>query len=375
MKDIILRIFSFILTIALISGIIFFGWIIYEVVFDSDQSSIVRTGDSLISNGDSVEVTTEVEKKSIGDTIGEIFTKTTNEPVTYSSEESAGKYFYEQLNENQKIIYNGLQESKEKMISGTYTIQFGNKFADTLSKEDGSKVLGDDYQSAVEAFTHDNPDLFYVDISKLYLNIETQKRAFNTTYNVYIGPTQNNNYFSKGFSSENDVKNALAKISQEKNKVKSKLTGDTYKDIKIIHDYLVDEIDYDQNNQSSGTYTIYGALVEKKCVCEGYTRAFKYLADMAGIDCLLMQGEATNTDGTTESHAWNAVYVKNAWYLIDTTWYDPIIVGRGIVLNSTHYKYFLKGTDTFNKDHKLDTQFSEGGKIFSYPQISKSDYR
>ena len=81
----------------------------------------------------------------------------------------------------------------------------------------------------------------------------------------------------------------MQKIEQEKNIVKSKLTGNTYKDIKIIHDYLVNNISYDEDYKSIGTYSIYGALVDKRCVCEGYTRAFKYLADMAGINCVLIQ--------------------------------------------------------------------------------------
>ena len=88
-----------------------------------------------------------------------------------------------------------------------------------------------------------------------------------------------------------------------------------------------------------------------------------------------MQGTATNSSGQTESHAWNCVEINGIWYEIDTTWDDPIIVGgSGRVSNDIKYRYFLKGTDTFEKDHVLSYQFSDGGKIFSYPTISREDY-
>jgi len=87
-----------------------------------------------------------------------------------------------------------------------------------------------------------------------------------------------------------------------------------------------------------------------------------------------MQGTATNTQGKSEKHAWNAVNVGGKWYLLDATWDDPVIIGRGIILQSTHYRYFLKGSKTFDKDHFLEKQFTNGGKVFSFPNISVSDY-
>jgi hypothetical protein len=362
------------LTIVLLGGIVFFAWAIYNDLFYAEAVETVHTSDNTIIVDNGSQRTNSKEKSSFGDTIVSFFTNSDENNITYSSSNSSGKYFYEQLNETQKVIYNGLQENKDKLVSGTHKIEFGNQFYDVLSKENGSEVLGDDYQAAIEAFTHDNADLFYINVSKMYLNMETKKKAFKTTYNVFIAPEEGSNYFAKGFSSEADVKLAMQKIEQEKNIVKSKLTGNTYKDIKIIHDYLVNNISYDEDYKSIGTYSIYGALVDKRCVCEGYTRAFKYLADMAGINCVLIQGTATNTEGKTEKHAWNAVYLNGFWYLIDTTWDDPIIVGRGIVLANTHYKYFLKGSKTFSKDHVEERQFSEGGKQFEYPKISEQDY-
>ena len=249
-------------------------------------------------------------------------------------------------------------------MSGTYKIEFGNKFSDILKQENGNKVLGDDYQTAVEAFTHDNPDLFYLDVSKMYLNMETKKKAFKTTYNVYIAPNDGETYFYEGFDSEESVRTAKYRIEEERDYVMSKLTKNTFKDLKIIHDYLIDNIKYDEEYKSKGTYTLYGALVDHMCVCEGYTRAFKYLADEAGIKCVLMQGTATNTQGKTDDR----------WYYVDVTWDDPIIIGRGIILSSTHYRYFLKGSNTFYKDHKLERKFTDNGKVFNFPMVSESDY-
>ncbi len=363
-----------VLTIVLLAGIVFFAWAIYTDLFFDDAVETIHTSDNTIIVDNGSQQNAQKDKKSFKDSVVSFFTDSDEKETTYSSNSSSGKFFYEQLNDNQKIIYNGLQENKDKLVTGTYIIEYGNKFHDILSAENGNEVLGDDYQTAIEAFTHDNPDLFYLNVTKMYLNMETKKKAFKTTYNVFISPEEGGNYYAQGFNSEKDVIVAIKKIEQERDLVKSKLTGSTYKDIKIIHDYLVDNLTYDENSESIGTYSIYGALVDKKCVCEGYTRAFKYLADMAGINCVIIQGTATNTDGKTEKHAWNAVYLNGFWYLIDTTWDDPIIVGKGIVLASNHYKYFLKGSKTFNKDHIENRQFSEGGKQFEYPKISELDY-
>ena len=373
MKNKILTFFLFILMLILLGGFLFVGWAIYNDMFNGDVVETLHTDENLVAI-DKGSYVTRKERKSIVDTITDIFTKTEDTTQEYSNEGSIGKYFYEQLSNTQKVIYNGLQESKEELMTGTYKIEFGNRFADVLNQENGSKILGDDYQTAIEAFTHDNGDLFYLDVSKMYLNMETKKKAFNTTYNVYISPEEGYTYYANGFNSVDDVKIALKKIEQERDYIKSELTGNTYKDIKIIHDYLIDSIEYDEQYKSIGTYSIYGALVEKRCVCEGYTRAFKYLADAAGIKCVIMQGTASNTQGKTEKHAWNAVRIGGTWYLIDTTWDDPIIIGSGIIRASTHYRYFLKGTKTFEKDHILDKKFTDGGKEFMFPNISESDF-
>ena len=297
----------------------------------------------------------------------------TSQDVT-NTDVTINKYFYNQLFGNQKIIYDKLLENKENLKFGNYKIEFSNTFSDTLSNEGADEQLGKDYQTAIEAFMHDNPELFYIDVNKMLLNIETTTKFLKTTYNVYISPASGKTYLSDDFGNLDQIKIAINQIENIKNSIINSLTGTDYDKIMKIHDYLVDNIDYDSTYQATGTYSIYGALIEKKCVCEGYAKALKYLANQAGIKCEIMQGTGTNSSGQTESHAWNCVKIDGIWYEIDATWDDPIIVGNGYKANVYKYRYFLKGTASFEKDHVLSYQFSEGGKSFEYPIISKRDY-
>ena len=284
-------------------------------------------------------------------------------------------FFYNQLNNNQKIIYDGLQQSKQFLKQGNYVINFKDTFTNILSQENGADILGDDYQAAIEAFTHDNVDLFYLDVNKMYLNIETSTKLWKTTYNVYISAAKDSNYLSDEFQSVENIEKGILEIEQEKNLIMSRLKGTDYQNILYLHDYLVDNIKYDSTCKKIGSYSIYGALIGKECVCEGYAKTFKYLANCAGYECEMMQGIATNSSGDSENHAWNCIKINDTWYEIDVTWDDPIIIGgNGKTNNDLKYKYYLKGTNTFEKDHYLEYQFSENGKTFLYPSISSTDY-
>ena len=284
------------------------------------------------------------------------------------------KYFYNQLEEPSKTIYKALESNKENMITGTYKIEFGNTFSDILDSANGQNELGDYYQSAIEAYTYDNPDVFYLSPSKMYLNIETTTFGSSTTYNVFINNGSEANYFTDEFSSESQVRSAINSIEQVKNTLVSRRTGNTYEDIKMVHDYLVDNIEYDTSLSKDNIYDLYGALVNRVAVCEGYARSFKYILDEMGISSVLVIGTGTNSRGETERHAWNYVEINNNWYAVDCTWDDPVVVGGGNLPQSSKYKYFLKGANEFNQDHISSGQFTDGGKVFSYPSLSSSSY-
>lgn len=360
------------IVIALAGIIMLFGYVMYnefagngDVDFGNLQLIYPKIenqeSDNRINN---TKATTDT--KISGSTVGtQVLTKN----------EYQNKYLYSQLGENGKIIYEKLYENKENLKTGTYTIQFGNAFYDILSQENGSDKLQEEYQTAIEAFTYDNPDVFYIDVTKMYINIETIQKIFSTKYNVYINSAKDPTYLLDGFTSKEQIDQCESQVIAVKIQILNQIAGkNDIEKMKYIHDYLVDTIEYDQTFTEKNIYNIYGALVSKTCVCEGYAKALQYLLNEAELENIIITGTATNSDGKTENHAWNYVNINEKWYAIDTTWDDPIIVGGGKLTNTIRYRYFLKGSSTMNKNHFISTKFTSGGQDFEFPELSITDY-
>ena len=378
MRNKITTIILTIVLIVLVTGSVILGMAIYRDIVGTNSEDIIYQIGNIIT-----EEPKEKEDKNLNianqGISGTAQANIANNANTVQGDKSntditINRFFYNQLVENQKIIYDKLFENKDKLKQGTYKIDFKETFSKMLSDEDGSKRLGQDYQTAIEAFMHDNPDLFYIDVNKMYLNIKTTTKFLTTKNEVFISAKDGETYLSDEFQDLEQINAAINEIEKVKNKIINDLPESDYDKIMKIHDYLVDTIEYDSTYQAIGSYGIYGALIGKTCVCEGYAKSLKYLANAAGIKCEIMQGTATNSSGKTESHAWNCVKINGIWYEIDPTWDDPIIVGSGYKTNVFKYKYFLKGSNTFEKDHILSNQFSQNGKEFEYPIISKRDY-
>lgn len=375
MKNKIITIVLTLISMLLLAGIIIFGIAIYkDITIDTTKDITYKIGNIWTEEPEEKQnKKNEVSYQNISDSLES--TNTEEIQITESeNNDEIGKFFYKQLAKEQKIIYDKLLKNKDYLKQGNYKIEFGNEFYDILSQENGDKQLWYDYQTAIEAFFHDNVDLFYLDVNKMYINIETITKLLKKSYNVYISAKEGETYFANGFTSTEQIDRAIGQIEETKDSIIRNLSGSDYKKIMTIHDYIVDNVKYDSTYQALGTYSLYGAFVGKTCVCEGYAKGLKYLANSINIECEIMQGTATNSSGKTESHAWNCIKLDGNWYLIDPTWDDPIIVGNGYKVNTFKYKYFLKGSVSFEKDHVLSYQFSDGGKKFQYPTISERDY-
>lgn len=127
--------------------------------------------------------------------------------------------------------------------------------------------------------------------------------------------------------------------------------------IRYVHDELIKRCDYDTEaakkvqsaNSREGTNyacTVYGALVNRKAVCEGYAKSFQIIMNRLNIPCKYITGTATNNLGTG-NHAWNAVLIDDRDLYIDCTWDDPVGARVGYV----GYDYYLIPASKMALDH------------------------
>ena len=283
------------------------------------------------------------------------------------------KYYYNYLSDGAKILYDAIVNNIDKLKTGNNKIEIDYDFGTLLNNENGQEILNDYYDDAINAINLDIPNLFYLDFSKMYLNIERSTSLFSTKYKLYIDPGEYGNYLTKGFDSNNtSVEIATSQIEVAKNQIKTTLTGTDYTKIKLLHDLLIDYMSY--NAESNNKASVYGALIEKKGVCEAYARTYKYILDEIGIENILVTGTATNSTGLTEDHMWNYVKLNGKWYAVDVTWDDPIILGGGVASEETKHKYFLKGSQEFYKNHTEKLTISSSGRTFSLPKLELNNY-
>ena len=306
-----------------------------------------------------------------GDTIDTINTSFSSDNKVNTTNSSIN-YYYEQLDENAKIIYDALNNNIDNLKKSNYTIDFSNKFNLLLNQTDGQYKLDFAFQSALDAFFYDHTELFYIDLAKMNLIVKSTTIGPKVTYTVSLSPSKNNNYLNDNFNSETQVIEAISKVESIKYSTTKALNGKSdYEKALYVHDALVNSLKYDS---SINSHNIYGALVEKTAVCEGYAKAFKYILDDLNIECILVSGTATNSSGKTESHMWNYIKLDGKWYGVDVTWDDPIVVGN--IKNSIiRHDYFCKGSNIFNDSHVTSNKISNEGKFFRLPTLSIKDYK
>lgn len=300
---------------------------------------------------------------------------TNNEIPLVNNNISRNKYYYEQLNNTAKIIYTSLENNIDNLKKENYIIDFSKKFNDLLHESTGQDQLNKAFQSALDALSYDYPELFYIDISKISLVIKSTSIGPITTYTVIISPQDNKSYLHRGFNSEYEVDISISKLENIRNNLINSISSNSdYDKILQVHDTLVNSLEYDSTLNKTNTHNIYGALVQKSVVCEGYAKAYKYILDALNIENILVSGTATNSSNETESHMWNYVKLNGNWYGIDVTWDDPIIIG-GSQKNNLRHDYFLKGASTFIKSHIPSGRISNNGMLFSVPTLSSKNYK
>ena len=101
---------------------------------------------------------------------------------------------------------------------------------------------------------------------------------------------------------------------------------------------LCEHITYD--GSAENCFSPFGALINGRCVCEGYSRAYLLLCREANLWCAYRAGSPNGS-----GHIWNMVKLESGVYNVDVTWCDARAPH-----SKNWYAYFMKSDDAFVKD-------------------------
>lgn len=118
--------------------------------------------------------------------------------------------------------------------------------------------------------------------------------------------------------------------------------------------------DYDYElHEDNLNETPYGALIEGRAICLGYTNTMLWLCEKADLRCSAISGYAS---WNGEEHGWNLAYLEDGSYYMDITWCDQ----RGEPGSEDWNSCFMVTEAVLSEDHGIWT----GG-----PATGMVDYR
>ena len=240
-------------------------------------------------------------------------------------------YYYTQISQEERLLYDAmLALAQNQYNDGSY------EESRLVSLDPSSEEFSISYTRAFNALVNDHPELFWVSMSRaVYQCRYYVLPSFGGQYKVIFSlvfPEAGEE--GSGYSGM-DLRN---QYTEEQNQLRSAadvLLGQvdfTQSDAGIalqLHDLLLNCAWY---NRDAGfddyAHTAYGALVCDSsgnpggALCDGYSLAYVYLLERAGLTAAMVSGNAGSADGELEKHAWNIVCLDNEWYEVDATWDD-----------------------------------------------------
>lgn len=218
------------------------------------------------------------------------------------------RYYYARLSPNDRVLYRKIYD---QWLTGASVAEL-NIPGTGFETPDGTP-----FRELVLAVVEDNPHLFHVE--RTHFNYARKGSHVLIMSQNYYTPAQFKDMYRR-------LKQKVDQILTAARKYKTKL-----EQVRFLHDYLAASITYDwcegDLQKSREAHTMVGALINRRCVCDGYARAFRLLCDRLGISCIVVIGEGP-TDGASECHAWNMVKLDGVPYHVDVTWDSNCTEGR-----------------------------------------------
>lgn len=270
-------------------------------------------------------------------------------------------YYYSRLNAEQRNIYEALLMLTERPDNpdGAVVVRTA------LSLENGDFLEA--CTVGLFAMLYDHPERFWLynavrtDVG---LAVPEQQTLSGGTSEVYLYLDRPYTAFEQEVTAFNQAADAfLADIDLQ----------DSQEGIaRQIHDKLVNMVTYDDEVLEKGiledyAHTAYGVLVENgrglanTAVCDGYSLAYEYLLQQAGIPAAVIVGNAGDSPQDAGGHAWNIIMVDGKWKEVDSTWDDAGTLEDQI-------RTQLAGTESFSyyEEAVTDTQYREALEHYLY---------
>lgn len=201
-----------------------------------------------------------------------------------------GKYYYQQLSEDEKGIYQeilqGIKDNVQQIYVHSGDAQQTNRLFQWVLK-DFPEIFWCDGTATSTAYDVREP---YTVVEPLYLYQGEEKEE-------------------KKAQIEEEAMQWLSGISAE---------ASDYDKILYVYEYIVNAVDYDM--QADDNQNIYSVFINRRSVCAGYSKAMQYLLEKLEVFCTYVTG---TTEGN-QAHAWNLVLCEGDYYYVDVTWGDPV---------------------------------------------------
>jgi len=236
--------------------------------------------------------------------------KRAGKPRNYREPDSfaALRYPYRQLDERSRklylALYNGISNYETKiMLPGTYTAE--------------------EYRRVYLLLTTQEPEFFYLD------SVYETAAEMRTAEMFYVMAPE-------------DARIKRKELETAADTVLNQAGGQTeMQRLLAIHDWICRQCSYAQAPLSD---TAYGCMVNGTARCEGYAKAFLYIARRAGIEVMCVPGMTDKG----EAHIWNIAKADGAYYNFDVTWDDDSTY-QGV---TTHTCFAV--ADSVFGDHRPD---------------------
>ena len=264
--------------------------------------------------------------------------------------------------------------ARERLISIMESIFYQSlgcdkKFYDEALKSITNKKRGfslGGYVDSMVILSHvldDHPELFYV------------SQEFKKKYS-FLGKEIQFKYIYTS-SDEKQIRSELERVAHELLGNLVNAHQSEYDKIRNMHDYLKNNLQYDMNAVGNSclsnrhiaeSHTIVGALLNHKCVCEGFAKAMKYLCDKVGIECWVVSGKGSSSVATG-SHSWNIVKINGCYHHVDVTWDNQYAETS----NTPNYGYLNLSDDEIAKDHTWERKYYPACPISPYNYFRVND--